>query len=150
MSKVWSFTHYVECPASREFAWRFWSDVRNWVAVDPALESAELDGPFATGTTGTTKPRGQDPVHWRLVEVLDRSSAVIELAAPGAVLRFHWKFEDSAAGGIRLTQHVSIEGPRADEYSTTVGPEMEKGIPQGMQRLSAAIAKAAMEGHAMP
>jgi hypothetical protein len=143
MSKVWSFMHAVECQASRDSVWEFWTKVANWAAVDPGLESAELDGPFATGTNGTTKPRGQDPVRWRLAEVHDRSSALIELSVPGAVLKFLWKFEDTAGGGTLIMQRVGLEGPRADAYTSTVGPEMEKGIPPGMQRLAAAIDRAA-------
>jgi hypothetical protein len=32
----------------------FWSDLRNHMRLEPGVERIELDGPFATGTTGRT------------------------------------------------------------------------------------------------
>jgi hypothetical protein len=46
---AYTFTHSVECPVEREFAWGFWAEFENWTAVDPAMESVRLDGPFAAG-----------------------------------------------------------------------------------------------------
>ena len=90
-----------------------------------------------------TKPRGGDLVEWRLVEIEDRTRAVIEIPVPGAVVKFLWRSEDSPARGTRITQQVWVEGERADDYVGQVAPEMEKGIPQGMQKLAKAIARAA-------
>ena len=84
---MWKFEHSVECQVSRDFAWQFWTNVDNWV-LDPSVESVKLNGSFAAGTKGTTKPRDLDPVDWQLTEVQDRSSAVIEIPAPGAIVRF--------------------------------------------------------------
>ena len=38
-------------------AWAFWSDLRNHMRLEPGVERIELDGPFATGTTGRTARR---------------------------------------------------------------------------------------------
>jgi hypothetical protein len=38
----------VEAEVSPEFAWRYWTDIRNW--SDP-LARFSLDGAFATGCT---------------------------------------------------------------------------------------------------
>ena len=135
---MWSFEHSVECRASREFAWQFWTTFSNWPAVDSSVESVTLDGPFATGTKGTTYPRGMDAVRWELIEVQDYKSATIEIPAPGAVLQCIWTFEDTANGGARLTQRASIEGERADDYAA-MGAMMEQGMPQAMQRMAEAI-----------
>lgn len=40
---TYTFTHSVECAAGREFAWAFWSEVGNWAAVDPAVESVNRE-----------------------------------------------------------------------------------------------------------
>jgi hypothetical protein len=130
---------------SRDFAWQFWIDVANWAVVDPAVESAKLDGPFVAGAKGITKPRGSDPVEWRVVEVEDRHSARIEMPAPGAVLRCFMEFEDSTNGGTRITQQMSLEGERAGEYTAGIGAEMEKGMPEGMRKLAEAMRRAANE-----
>lgn len=140
---MWSFEFTVDCAASREFAWRFWTDVRNWPVVDPSVESVTLDGPFRSGACGTTKPRGADTVHWQLADVQEGHSAVVIIAVPGAALRFSWKFDDSVGGGVRLTQRASLEGDRAQDYMAAVAPQMEKEMPAGMRKIAAAIERAA-------
>jgi hypothetical protein len=137
----WKFEHTVECPVSREFVWQFWTHVDNWL-FDPSVESVTLNGPFATGTVGTTKPRGLDPIDWQLVDVQDGHSAVIEIHLPGAVVTFRWQFEESPNAITRITQQVTLAGERAMDYMAGAA-ELEKGIPQGMRKLAEEIIKAA-------
>ncbi|HYY58570.1 MAG TPA: SRPBCC family protein [Pyrinomonadaceae bacterium] len=138
----YEFEHSIECPVSRDFAWQFWSNVENWAAVDPAVESVELSGPFVAGTKGTTKPRGLAPTEWELIEAQDGRRAVIGLAVPGAVLRFLWTFEDTACGGTLITQRVTLGGERAGDYAAGM-KELEKGVPEGMRSLAQGIIRAA-------
>jgi hypothetical protein len=134
--------HIIECPVSRDFAWQFWSNIENWAAVDPAVESVKLNGPFAAGTKGTTKPRGSSPTEWELIEVQKDKSAVIELSVPGAVLRFLWVFESTTSGRTLITQRVMLEGERADDYVAEMRG-LEKGIPEGMRSLVQGMVRAA-------
>ena len=140
---VREFEHSVECPVSRDFAWRFWTNVANW-SYDVSVESVALDGPFVTGAKGVTNPRGGEPVEWRLVEVQDRCAALIEIALPGATARFHWRYEDAAGGAVRITQRVTLEGARAADYAEGMAM-LESGIPQGMRKLAEVMARAAAE-----
>jgi hypothetical protein len=130
--------HAVECPVPRDFAWRFWTRVENWAAVDPSVEAVTLDGPFAAGTRGATKPRGLPPTEWRLAEVEEGRRAVIEVALPGAAFSFEWSFEGAAGGATRMTQRVTLEGERAADYAGAM-PEFEAGMPAGMRSLAAAM-----------
>ena len=140
---MWNFEHVVECKADRNLAWQFWTNVSNWAVVDSSVESASLDGPFQSGAKGTTKPRGREPIRWQLEEVQEGRSAVVILPVQGAALRFAWRFEDSAARGTRITQRAAIEGEKAQNYIATVAPELETGIPQGMQKLAQTIEQVA-------
>lgn len=137
----WEFAHSVECPVSRESAWQFWTHVDNWL-FDPSVEAITLDGPFAAGTVGTTKPRGLDPINWQLVEVQDGHRAVIEMNLPGAVIMFRWQFEELPNAATRITQRVTLEGERAADYMSGAA-ELEKGIPEGMGKLAEEIINAA-------
>jgi hypothetical protein len=136
------FEHSIECQVERDFAWKFWTNVDNWAVVDPAVEWAKLEGPFIAGTMGRTKPRGADPNEWKLAEVEEGNRAVIEIAAPGATVKFHWGFVDIIGGGTRMTQKVTLEGERAAEYEEGM-KGLENGIPSGMERLVEAMVKAA-------
>ncbi len=136
---MWSCEHSVDCAVSQAFAWGFWSTVANWAVVDPAVESVTLDGAFAVGATGLTKQRGLDPVQWRISEVQAGESATIEIVVPGAVGRFHWRFAALANDRTRIIQRVTIAGEQVDEYAKTIGVQLEKELPAGMQRLAQVI-----------
>jgi hypothetical protein len=108
------------------------------------VESAGLDGPFQSGARITTKPYGADAIKGQLEEVHDARSAVVVIPVPGAALRCRWKFEDSGTRTIRITQQATIAGEKAPDYVSTVAPNLEKGIPQGMQRLAETIEQQAL------
>jgi hypothetical protein len=135
---MWSCEHSVDCATEQNFAWAFWTNVANWAVVDPGIESITLDGPFAVGANGATKQPGLDPIPWKIVEVEEGESAVIEIAVPGAVGKFHWRFAP-IANGTRITQRVTMEGEQAEVYAQSIGVQMEKEMPAGMQRLAEAI-----------
>lgn len=141
MRPAWTFEHSVTVHAAREAAWQFWSDVANWAVVDPSVEWACLDGPFEAGTSGRTKPVGAPATQWILVAVEPASQAVIELAAPGAVVRFQWTLRDDSRGGTILTQRVELEGDGAAQYLKTM-QGLAENIPLGMDKLVSAIEEA--------
>ena len=138
------FEHSIECQIERDFAWKFWANVDNWAAVDPGVEWATLEGPFIAGTKGRTKPRGADPNDWELTEVEEGRRAVIEIALPGATVKFHWSFADMTGGGASVTQKITLEGERAAEYEEGM-KLLEKGIAAGMENLVEAMVKAARD-----
>jgi hypothetical protein len=78
-------TRSVETSASPAFAWDFWTNVANW--ADPPAEF-QLDGPFATGSRGTTRLPGQKPLHWFIREVSPPNAATIEMRLGDASLLF--------------------------------------------------------------
>jgi hypothetical protein len=133
---MWTFEHSVECKVERAFAWQFWTDISNWPLLDPSVESAVLEGPFQSGAKVSTKARGGEPIHGRLENVQDGRGATVVIPVPGAALRCAWKFEDFGIRKTRITQKASIEGERALDYVPTAAPELEKGIPAGMQKLA--------------
>src|SRR5262249_42291161 len=94
VSTVWKFEHTVKVRASRDAAWAYWSNVANWVEVDPAVEWARIDGAFETGSRGETKPIGAPANVWTLADVEAGRRAVIAMSVPGAEVRFAWSFGD--------------------------------------------------------
>ena len=58
---------------------------------------------------------------------------------PGTV----WKFEDAGTRATQLTQQATIEGEQAQNYLSEVA-ELERTIPQGMQRLAETIEQFAL------
>jgi hypothetical protein len=137
---AWTFEHSIDCGVTAGFAWNFWTNVSNW-ALDPDVESIEIDGPFAAGTQGFTNSKSSGRVEWRIVEA-QTGRAVIEFPLSGAVGRFVWTFEDTGERA-RITQRCTLAGEQAESYAKAVGPSLEAGIPAGMRKLCETMENAA-------
>ena len=144
MEEAWQFEHSIECAVTKELAWSFWTDVQNW-KLDADIEAVELHGPFAEGSAGATRTRSFGRVAWRIVMVKPGSEAVLEIPALGAILKFHWKFQD-LGGRTRITQHVAIGGEAAAIVVHMIASGMQSGIPAGMEKLCASMVAAASNG----
>jgi hypothetical protein len=118
------------------------SDVGNW--SDPPAEF-HLDGPFVSGSLGTTRMPGQPTQSWQLVEVAPPESYTIEFSLDRATLSFLWRFE-AGARGARLTQRVRLSGENAAEYRNNVEQAMSANLAAGMERIGAAIDRAYSSG----
>ena len=139
MDEVWSFEHSLVCAVPKEFAWNFWTDVRNW-SLDADVESVDLDGDFRPGARGVTFSKTSGKVEWQIAEV-QPGRAVIEFAAPGAVAQFAWTFADEQ-GRTKITQRASLSGEQAAQYVESFGRGLEAGMPSGMRKLCESIEKA--------
>ena len=140
MSEIaWQVEHSVETDASRNFAWNFMTDPRNW--DDPPAQFV-LDGPFADGSEGTTVLPDQEPVRWCVRHVQPGRSYVIESPLDGAMLSFHWCFDAMSAHKTRLTQRIVLLGGNAAAYVEGVKAGFGPSLPAGMNRIAAAIAAA--------
>ena len=105
---VWEFEHSVESGVPRQFAWKYWTDAANW--EDPPARF-EFDGPFAVGTR--IRAILPDQTLWSVIrEVKDGQAARIETEVHGAVLAFHWRFEEVAAQRTRMGSDWSCMGRR--------------------------------------
>jgi hypothetical protein len=135
----WEITHSVETNASPAFAWHYWTNIANW--DDPPAEF-ELDGPFATGSRGRTRLPGQEPLPWLIREVTPPDTATIEMSLDGATLSFEWRFVGLADGRTRLIQRIVLNGEKADMYLSQVKAAFTANLPDGMNRLASAMAKA--------
>jgi hypothetical protein len=133
---AWTFQHSVECNASREFAWRYWTDIANW--NDPPAKF-ELDGPFDAGSRLTTTLPDQT---WQsiLSQVEPQHAATIETQLPDGVLSFRWEFEDVSAKRSRITQRLALS--TANTALVAQASLLEQSVPIGMNKLVGAIEQA--------
>ena len=137
---AWTYEHSADCEVTVEFAWNFWTNVKNW-ALDADVESVEIDGPFAAGARGFTNNKSSGRIEWRLREVRV-GRVVIEFPLSGEVGRCVWTFADTI-GCTRITQRWSLEGEQAYAYAKAVAAGLEAGIPAGMTKLCRTIEDAA-------
>ena len=138
----WELKHSVIADAHRQTVWEFVSNIDNLARIEgDAVESITLDGPYQAGSKGTTKMRGQEPIHWRLADVEPPRRSVTEMELTGAVVRFNWTYEELPDGRTRLSQHIVLEGPGAEAYVAFMEEHIAGNLPHGMQRLAEEVAR---------
>ena len=131
----WGFEHSVYTKAQRRDAWNFWSNMDNHAKMEPGVDRIELDGPFATGTTGRTITKYYIQ-EFELAEVLAENHFTTIGKTPDGMgfLSFTWSFEDEGKG-TRMTQKIKARGPQVEQY-LDVFRQMEKGAVIGMALLA--------------
>jgi hypothetical protein len=136
---AWETSFAVETDADLEFAWNYWSNVKNW---DDPPARFELEGAFADGAHGATWVGEQLTMHWVVRDVKAGESATIEVQLDGAVMAFTWGLEAIDGGRTRLAQHAVLSGEKAQAL-VEQAKGLETTLPQGMKKLAAAIGAAA-------
>jgi hypothetical protein len=136
---VWEMRYAAEADADLEFAWNYWSNVRNW---DDPPARFELEGAFADGARGSTWVGEELTMHWVVRNVKAGESATIEVQLDGAVMAFTWGLEAIGDGRTRLTQRAVLSGEKAQAL-VEQAKGLETTLPQGMRKLAAAIGAAA-------
>jgi len=132
--------HSVDADVSPSFAWNWRTDVRNW--DDPPAQF-QLEGPFDTGSRGTTLFPGQEPVHWRIGAVRPETSFTIEIPLDRAVLSFEWRFDALPDCRTRITQRIVLSGDNAAAYAARIRAGFGSTLADGMKRIADAMASAA-------
>jgi len=134
---AWEFQYSIECNATRQFAWRFWTDIANW--NDPPAKF-DLDGPFQTGARLTTTLPGET-LYSVIRDLQPEREATIEIQLADAILSFHWKFEKLTEDRTRITQRLVLSGANAKSF-VAQATAMEASVPDGMKKVAAAIERA--------
>jgi hypothetical protein len=138
---VWETSQSIEVRASVEFAWRYWTDVRNW---DDPPARFEFTGPFVAGARGLTRLPGQPPIEWFVREAKPGSAATIEIPVDGAAMAFEWRFESVRDGLTLLAQRIVLRGENAQNY-LAYAKTLEDNLPHGMKKMASAIELALAE-----
>jgi hypothetical protein len=133
MAAAWKMEHSVETDAAPDVAWKYWTNIENW--IDPPAEF-ELDGPFVEGARGVTRIPGQSPLHWVIREIQAPEKATIETQLDGARLSFEWRFTGLADGRTRLTQRVELRGENATPYVAQLDSILRVTLPEGMRKIA--------------
>jgi hypothetical protein len=136
---VYQVEYSVEAQVSPTFAWDWRTDVKNW--DDPPAQF-QLDGPFAAGSWGTTRLPGQEPLRWQIRDVRPGKSFTIEMPLDRATLSFEWRFEAVSDRRTRLWQRIVLVGDNGAAYEAQVRAAFGSSLPDGMNRIAAALAAA--------
>jgi hypothetical protein len=136
---AWQLEHSVEVDVSPSFAWNWRTDVNNW---DDPPARFQLEGPFTSGSWGTTVLPGQAPLRWQIRDVQPGRSFIIEMPLDRAVLTFEWRFDAVADRRTRITQRIVLSGVNATAYAEQVQADFSATLGEGMMRIADAMARA--------
>ena len=127
-----------ETAASPDRVWGIWSDTGTWPGWNPDVREVALNGPFASGTTGTmTNRAGTHAITLENV-VSGRSFDLVTSPVPATAFRFHCEVTPAGAGS-RISQAVSMSGLLAPIFS----PMMGGRIAGSFEAILAGLAKEA-------
>ncbi|KAA2265104.1 hypothetical protein F0L68_05440 [Solihabitans fulvus] len=119
--------------------WSVVTDVDNWRAWDPHEEDARIDGEFAAGATGWSKPHGAPGATWTITDVVEGRSWASQCALPGGRLVGENTFEALGDGRIRCVKSVHVYGPLVPLFRLYFG----RRIRRDMSRTFAALEREA-------
>ena len=129
----------VDAEVSLSFAWNWRTDIQNW--DDPPAQF-RLDGPFVSGSWGTTLLPGQEPLRWQIREVQPGVAFNIEAPLDGAMITFQWLFDPVSTHRTRITQRIVLSGDNAMSYMKQVQAGFGSNLSNGMKRIAEAMAEA--------
>jgi hypothetical protein len=132
---MWTNEQSIETTASPEAIWRLWSDVAGWPEWNADIVHIEISGPFATGSTITMTPAGQDPVELRIAEAVGSESFIDEADLGEVVVRTIHSIERLEGGRNRVTYRMEISGPAADSVGPELGPQISGDFPETLAAL---------------
>ena len=129
----YSYTHTVEADTGADAIWSLYEDVSSWPSWDAEAELVTRDGPFAAGTTGTMKFKGQRPLAYRLVKVEPLREFVDETPVGELVVRVSHLLEPLPTGRVRITYSAEIDG--SEDEARQLGPMITQDFPETMGSL---------------
>jgi hypothetical protein len=135
MATCSTYTHTVEADVTPDAIWALYEDVTTWPSWDAEAELITRDGPFQTGTTGTMKFVGQEPMAYRLKKVDPLREFVDETPVGPLVVRVSHLLEPLPDGRSRITYSAEIDGP--EDQAQQVGPMITADFPETMASLIA-------------
>jgi hypothetical protein len=137
----WQTQFSIETSATAEAVWKLFQDVPGWKNWNAGIESIELEGPFASGSSFTMKPPGQDPFRSMLTEVRENECFVDETEVGPLVIRVAHRIERLGPERTRITYAVDAQGAQAAE----IGPAVSADFPEVLAAL-ASLAERATQG----
>lgn len=125
----------VETTASPQAVWKVWSDTSTWPQWNPDVQSMQLNGPFASGTTGTmTNKQGAHQI--QLEDVVPGQSFRLETTVI-PLTRFSFECRVAAAAGKTVvSQGIRVKGPLGVIVGGMMGKQIANSFPALLQGLA--------------
>lgn len=137
----YTVTVEAELAGSIESIWAVLADMPAYPTWDARVAECELDGPFATGTTGRSVPPGGKGSAFRLVEVVPGERWTNELPLPGGRLMISYDLAATGSGRVQVTKTYVAHGPVAIAFRLWYARGIRRELPETFAALEAEAAR---------
>jgi len=132
---MWTFEHTETTTATPRQLWAHYADPTRWPRWDHEVTAVTVDGPMATGTRGTLKPR-RGPKSSFIFSDVDPEVCFTDVSRlPLASLTFVHRIEPTETG-CRFMHRVSISGPLSPLFARIIGRSLQAELPTAMRTLA--------------
>ena len=118
---MWSRDYSLTTELAPQPLWQVLADVEGWVGWNGGIESIELDGPLAVGTTFRMTPPGEETVTSTIVELQPDSLFTDLTEMDGLAIKVEHRLDPHPDGGTSITYRVEVTGAVPDEVAEEVG-----------------------------
>lgn len=132
---LWEAEHTLDTSAEPHEVWHRLSDVGTWPEWDSGVVWARLKGPFAAGTRGRVKLKGDGTRAFRLVKVEAEATFTATVRLLFAEIR-HIHVQAASPMGTRVTHRIEIRGLLARFYGFTRGRRLRDALAPGLRNLA--------------
>lgn len=115
--------------------WKLWTDVSRWPEWDLSKEIARIDGPFASGTSGWAKQRGNLGGPFTITAIEPGRRWVSECPLPLGKIVFEHVIEPAEAGRVRVTKSVEVLGGFGPLFRLMFAARMRRDITESLEAL---------------
>jgi hypothetical protein len=115
--------------------WKLWTDVPRWPEWDLTKEIARIDGPFAPGTSGWAKQRGNLGGSFTITAIEPGRRWVSECPLPLGKIIFEHMIEPAEAGHVRVTKSVEVLGGFGPLFRLMFAAKMRRDITESLEAL---------------
>lgn len=128
---MWTHEDSIETSAPPARVWELFSNVERWKDWNAGIESIELHGLFAEGTTFTMQSPGEDALTSTLIEVRPNESFTDETIVDQTRVLVSHRLVPLASGKTKIIYSTQITGPGAAEF----GPMVTSDFPEVLAAL---------------
>lgn len=129
---MWSTEYMAETDAAPDAVWAALRDLHSGVKLSERSDTFELHGPFQKGTEISVTPQGQDTFRSVITELSEPEVYADQTEFGDLSLVFrHVLLPLPDGGGTRVTHHLTIDGPTADQVAPELGPQISEDFPTG-------------------
>lgn len=133
---MWTATHSIITNKTAEQIWARYASPETWSTWDHETEYAQLNGPFATGSTITFKPKGGPKLTIKILDCTQHKRVLDVTKLFLADFIFDHILEQTPQG-LSITHTLTIKGPLTFLWRRVFGYKVAAGLALSMQNLVA-------------